>query len=114
MSPKYRLPETPAWAGRLIRAVAAFTFALILAMLLPSLRCESGRWLVASFGTLWILVGAFTWMFDWALPLRGGGYCSPTKQRWKWLTFCCGTTLTGSVCLLGALGVFPLRIAGCT
>ncbi|WP_286355019.1 hypothetical protein [Geothrix oryzae] len=110
MESQHKVFESPAWAGRLLSALALLAFVLLMAMALPAWRQSLGPFVGVSFGLFWGLFGLFTFAYDWAIPLRGGGFVSPHQNRWLWLLFCLGTLLIGCCCLAFSyrqLGVGP-------
>lgn len=99
MESQHKLFESPVWASRLLSGIAFLSFALLIAMLLPAWRQCLAPLLGLSFGLFWVLFGLFTFLYDWTLPNRGGGYISPYESRWIWLLICFGTVIIGCCCL---------------
>lgn len=95
--------ESPLWAGRVLRGVALLSFLLLLATTIPAWRQPLILVLGVSFGLFWGLFGLLTYLFDWALPLRGGGFASPINLRWLWLIFSMGAVILGSCCVFFSL-----------
>ncbi len=105
--------KTPIWAARVLQFMFALAMFLLVAFFVPAWRCDLARPLVGVFGLVWLLFGAFSFWFSWALPRRGGGVYSPTSNRPIWLVFCFGMMAVGASCLLAFIGYIPVVVKNC-